>query len=64
MIKHDLKVLRTLINTQKHPPANSTLAQHLESFQLQLFQTCWLSMDKQGSHILFLQDEITPALLV
>lgn len=64
MIKHDLKVLRALVNTQKQPLTNSTLAWHSGSFQLQLFPTCWMNMGKEGFYILFLQDEIIAALLV
>lgn len=63
-IKHDLKDLRALVNTQEQPLANSTVAWHSGSFQLQLFPICWVNMGKKGSYILFLQDEITAALLV
>lgn len=64
MIKHDLKVLRAVVNTQEQPLANSTLAWHSGSFQLQLFPACRMNIGEEGSYILFLQVEITAGLLV
>lgn len=49
MIKHDLQVLRALVNTQEQPLAKSTLAWYSESFQLQLFPICWMNMGEEGS---------------
>lgn len=64
MIKHDLKVLRTLVNTQEQPLANKHTGLVLGKLPAAALSNLLDEHGREGSYILFLQDEITAALLV